>query len=119
MKLVQRNLSNDENILVQLLCKKSSQLIKPSEELSIDEQLRLFTGKYINKVIMKDKPAGCGIKCIGMADSNTKLPLWWSTTGIGEERLINGTNKYSASINKYSAMCASFLSQTNIKKCIH
>ena len=76
-------------------------MISPSNEWSIDEQLKLFTGRYI-------KPAGCGIKCIGMADSNTKLPLWGSTTGLGEERLtVEG-------MNKYSAMCASFLSRVSV-----
>ncbi len=99
----------DENYLIQLLCKTSRKLVSSTNELSIDEQLRLFTGRYANKIVMKDKPAGCGIKCIGMADSNTKLPLWWSTIGLGEEQVvING-------MNKYSAICASFLSQTTNK----
>ena len=84
-------------------------MITPSQEWSIDEQLCLFTGRYANKVVMKDKPAGCGIKCIGMADSNTKLPLWWSTVSLGEEKLV------IEGMSKYSAMCALFLSQPNNK----
>ena len=60
---------------------------------------------------MKDKPAGCGIKCIGMADSNTKLPIWWSTIGLSQEGLI------IQGMNKYSAMCALFLSGVS-NKCI-
>ena len=62
----------DENYLIQQLCKQSLRMINPSQDWSIDEQLRLFTGRYINKVVMKDKPAGCGIKCIGMANSNNE-----------------------------------------------
>ena len=76
-------------------------MVSPSNEWSIDEQLRLFTGRYINKVVMKDKPAGCGIKCIGMADSNTKLPLWWSTTGLGEERLTVKRNEIYGYCNEF------------------
>ena len=92
----------DKNKLYQLICTQSSLLIKPTLQVAVDEQLRLFTGAYANKIMMPSKPAGEGCHSYIIADSNSRLPLWYSIEGKGklnyEVDTLTGYGKIAASL---------------------
>ncbi len=73
---------NDKK-LNQIICQEAARLISPTNEMTVDELLRLFTGAYANKIKMSMKPAGEGCQAYIIADSNSRLPLWYSIEGKG------------------------------------
>ena len=83
--------------LFQSICRASSDIIQRSPQLAIDEQLKLFKGRYVNKVTIDKKPAGTGVKSYLVGDSNTKLPIWYSIDGKGESNeTINNMGQYAS-----------------------
>ena len=87
----------DPNTLFQMICTSFNDIIGNSDELAVDEQLKKFKGRYAHKATMSQKPAGTGVKSFIIADSNTKLPCWYSIEGVGKTglKLVN-MNKYSS-----------------------
>ena len=77
-------------------------LIRQTLQVAVDEQLRLFTGAYTNKIKMSSKPAGKGCHSYRIADSNSRLPLWYSIVGKGpldfEVDTLTGYGKIAASM---------------------
>ena len=67
---------DDKDILFQNICINSKRLCKVSSELAVGEMLRLFKGRYANKISIPSKPAGIGVKAYFLGDSNSKLPVW-------------------------------------------
>ena len=51
---------DNKNKLNQIVCQQAAFMIAPTVEMAVDEQLRLFTGAYVNKMKMPSKPAGEG-----------------------------------------------------------
>ena len=74
--------------MTQSLCQMVPTVILKTNYYCIDEQLRKFNGRYANKVAMDRKPAGIGCNAQVLADSVTKLPLWYSITGRGSTNHI-------------------------------
>ena len=92
---------SDVNILFQNISNNCKQFVHPSNEFAVDEMLRLFKGRYSGKISIPSKPAGVGVKSYLCADSNSKLPTWYSVEGNG-----NG-NEEIPLMQKYSQIAAS------------
>ena len=76
---------DNKDTLFQNICINSRLICKVSYEFAVDEMLRLFKGRYINKISIPNKPTGIGVKAYLIGDSNSKLPVWYSISGGGED----------------------------------
>ena len=79
----------DSNSLNRSLCTQIKEVYNPSRHLAVDEQLRKFDGSSNRKVVNKSKPAGAGMNAFLLADGVAKIPLWYSTEGIGKSAVAN------------------------------